>query len=172
LGHTLGGRKPIPPELIDAAKHKKGKEAMKMRKQNTPTGCDGKLIAPRDLSPLAKKEWKRIIKLYNQLDVKILNDLDMQALKMYCSAKANYDSALKQYIEEGQHPTSEEMTRYGNKVVPNPLLKVMEQQTKIITSLSEQLCLTIVGRARMGMIKANEPKNPLKEFNEEFKDEE
>lgn len=168
----MGGRKPIPIELLDNKKNRLTKEEIEKRKNNTPGGCDDKLTPPKDLSPMAKKEWRRIVRLHSQLSVKVINDLDSQALKMYCIAKVNYDIAAMCYLKEGQHPTVKEFTKFGYKMVPNPLLKVMEQQTNLINGLSSKLCLDAMDRARRGMVQANEPKNPLNDFMNEYKDEE
>jgi P27 family predicted phage terminase small subunit len=81
------------------------------------------------------------------METNILSDLDITALVMYCEATAIYKKA------------HEVWTKYNAVVASNPEAQrildkcfyTMEKQTKIVNQLAEQLCLTPVGRARMGM---------------------
>lgn len=144
----MTGRKPMPARLIDPAEHKKSKEQIDAR-QEIEAGLQttSTLKCPGFLSPEAKKEWRRIMKLYKQMDNGILCDLDKMALVAYCEAVSMYNKA------------QETWAKYNQIVAANPDAQreldkarlVMKEQTKIMVSLSEQLCLTPVGRARMGM---------------------
>lgn len=142
------GRKPMPPALVDNDTFKKNSQDIEARQESWNKLKTTKVLkVPKHLSDEAKKEWKRVMKLYNQMDVDILSDLDRQALIMYCEATAIYNKAQEQW------------TKLGHIATPNPdgqklidkIFTTMEKQQRIITSLSEQLCLTPVGRARMGM---------------------
>lgn len=160
------GRKPTPAALIDPVEHKKSYDEIEARKEaeaSLQTKSD--LRCPSYVSKEAKKEWRRIMKLYRGMDAEILNDLDVMALVMYCEATAVYKKAQETWV------------KYQQVVAVNPeaqrvldkCFQTMERQTKIISSLSEQLCLTPVGRARMGMnaAKKHEP-NPIDDiFDEE-----
>ena len=55
--------------------------------------------------------------------------------------------------------------KYGYKDVPNPLLKVMKEESKTISSFSEQLCISLLDRTRMGVVKAeSDEENPMSKF--------
>lgn len=84
------GRKPRPLKLVDNGKNRHTKDTMENRENGEPTGCSDKLKPPKSLSPEAKKEWKRVVKLYRQLDTPIINDLDISALAAYCESVAIY----------------------------------------------------------------------------------
>ena len=45
----------------------------------------------------------------------------------------------------------------NGRYIPNPYLKILKEQTLLINKLSEQLSLTPVGRARLGIAKSQEP---------------
>lgn len=125
------------------------------RRQQAEEGlrCKASLTCPDYLSPGAKAEWKRLMKLYRTLDSKILCDLDTMGLVIYCEAAAIYKKA------------QETWAKYGLVVSANPesqrimdkCFDTMKNQTKIINDLAEQLCLTPIGRARMGIITTKEP---------------
>lgn len=142
------GRKPLPPSLIDTKSFKKNGDDIASREESWEKLKTTKILrVPKYLSPEAKREWRRVMKLYNQMEADILSDLDQQALIMYCEATAVYKKAQEQWTKLQQVATP---NPDGQKLIDS-ILKTMERQSKIISSLSEQLCLTPVGRARMGM---------------------
>ena len=145
---AAGGRKPMPPSLVDNKTHKKNSQEIKEREESWEKLKTTKILrVPRHLTPEAKKEWRRVMKLYNLMEADILSDLDQQALIMYCEATAIYKKAQEQWAKLQQVATP---NPDGQKLIDS-ILRTMERQSKIISSLSEQLCLTPVGRARMGM---------------------
>jgi P27 family predicted phage terminase small subunit len=152
----LTGRKPLPASLVDATDLKRSKEEIRVRKKaEAKLNTTAELKCPKYVSDEARKEWNRLMKLYKAMETNILSDLDITALVMYCEATAIYKKA------------HEVWTKYNAVVASNPEAQrvldkcfyTMERQTKIVNQLAEQLCLTPVGRARMGMaaIKNNGP---------------
>ncbi len=105
------------------------------------------LKCPSYLTALAKKEWRRTMRLYNQMDASILCDLDIAALVMYCEAWAIYKTAQEQWSKLGTVAT----TNPAAQALIDKTIDTMNKQTTVISKLAEQLCLTPVGRARMGM---------------------
>lgn len=143
----MTGRKPIPASLINAKDHKKSKQAIETRQAaEAQLQTTAILRCPSYLTKEAKKEWRRVMKLYRQMEADILSDLDQAALVIYCEAWSIYIKAQETWARYNQVVA-------GNKDGQNILDKclfVMEKQQKQISSMSEQLCLTPVGRARMG----------------------
>lgn len=144
----ITGRKPIPASMIDHKSFKKSIKEIEDRKEaEEKLRIGSELKCPSYVSKEAKKEWKRMMQLYRAMEVDILSDLDIMSLVMYCEATAVYKKA------------QETWAKYQQIVAANPeaqrvldkCFMTMEKQTRIIISLSEQLCLTPVGRARMGM---------------------
>ena len=144
----MAGRKPIPVDLIDNAKDRKTKEQLEARKAAEITGCTAKLSPPRELSARAKKEWRRIVKLYRGLETEILNDLDVGILRSYCESMAIYIEAEEEYQNHGL------VMQKDGRILENPYLKIMRLEGANIAKYAEQLCLSPVGRARMGVAAA------------------
>jgi P27 family predicted phage terminase small subunit len=168
------GRKPLPAALLDPKKSKISKDTIEERKMieksinPTPKNT---LKRPSFLSGPAKKEWNRIMKLYEQLDQKILSDLDQTALVMYCEAVAAYKTFQKRYKEMIDELDS---FKYSNKNMifemkkddikyrndrihelqtkSDAILGRMNRQIKNVNNLAEQLCLTPVARAKIGIL--------------------
>jgi phage terminase small subunit len=83
-----------------------------------------------------KKEYRKFVKIYRDLDTNILSDLDVPTLAQYCEALVIYQEALETY----------------NLYHHEDDLKTMERQSKLMSSLSGDLCITPVARARMGIL--------------------
>lgn len=106
-----------------------------------------KLKCPKTISPIAKKEWSRVMKAYKKMGAKILNALDMATMTMYCEAVATYTVAQQQWIEKQKvFSDDKDEARELSRIV-----QVMMDMSKLVIQLSEQLCLSPVGRAKMGV---------------------
>lgn len=150
------GRRPYP-----VAPEKSSNEDKRKRTEAVAVLADvSKLSAPSYLSPLAKKEWRRIMKLYKQMDVKILCDLDVAALVMYCEAWSIYKVAQEQWTKLQVVAT----TNKASQQVINTCIDTMNKQATVVSRLSEQLYLTPAGRARMGVTPRKKKKDELLEF--------
>ena len=150
----MTGRKPIPANLINADNHKKSKEEIERRRKiEEGLKSTSTLRVPSYLSDEAKKEWRRLIKLYRLMDADILSDLDANALTIYCEAFAIYKKAHEVWVQTQKVVSRDEEAQ---KIL-DKTFNIMEKQSRIMAKFSEQLCLTPVGRARMGMAKKDEP---------------
>jgi len=151
----LTGRKPSLTVLEGKRTHRTAKEN-KIRAASEPKGCDAFFTPPAEISADAKKEWDRIVGLYKQLNSEVLNDLDLSVLAAYCEAVAIYKKAEAEYQKI---PIVVKDTGTG-KVIENPFLKIMNKQGFYIAKYAEQLCLSPVGRARLGVAKAKAATKP------------
>lgn len=144
----MQGRKPTPSKLIKAADFKKSEDEILDRQEAEESLLTtANLRCPKKLSKEAKREWKRLMELYKTMDARILCDLDIQLISMYCEATAIYRKAQETWVKyEAVIATNPEAQRILDKC-----LSVMNQQSTNIRGLSEQLCLSPVGRARMGL---------------------
>ncbi len=111
------------------------------------------LRVPSDLSPVAKKEWRRLIGLYREMEMEILSDLDRNALATYCEAYSIYHMAQQEWVEIKKVTSDSEV----EQVRINKIFRTMEKQSIIMARYAEQLCLTPVGRAKMGVANKNKP---------------
>ena len=149
------GRKPKLSVISDRKPHRSNSE-IESRSKNEPGGCDAKFRSPRNLTAEAKKEWRRLIKLYKQLDVPILNDLDITMLTSYCESWAIYYRALADYQAEPWNGRLVVQRTKGGPIIENPFVKIMTREGQNMAKYAEQLCLSPVGRARMGIAKAKQ----------------
>lgn len=148
--------------LKDNAKDRHTKAELEARAEAEVSGAEAKLKPPRELSKAAKSEWRRVVKLYRQLDHEVINDLDLNLLAAYCESVAVYKAAETRYQEEP-------LAKYdweGAKWVENPYLKIMDNASKQIMKAAEQLCLSPVGRARMGVLAAKKERasDPMEQW--------
>lgn len=147
----MNGRMPTPAKTIDRNENHKSKDYINKRviaEEKIKTA--DRLEPPSGMSSVAKKEWKRIMGLYRQMEADILNDLDISALMMYCEAYAVYRKAEKVWVNFSKlkDPSDTDYKIFNRARVQ------MNDQVKVVCQLSEQLCLTPVGRARMGIAMA------------------
>lgn len=147
----MTGRKPTPAKAIDRKEmhHTKDEVRARANAEDKIKTAD-RLEPPSGMSSVAKKEWKRIMGLYRQMEADILNDLDISALMMYCEAYAVYRKAEKVWVNFSRikDPSDTDYKIFNRARVQ------MNDQVKVVCQLSEQLCLTPVGRARMGIAMA------------------
>ena len=143
------GRKPIPVSLINNNIQKLTQEELDARAAYEVFGCDTDLTPPDELSSEGVIEWNRIIGLYAQLDRNILNNLDRTVLSAYCESVAIYQKAQREY-QKGSLVLKDAKGR----IIENPYLAIMRKEAANIAKLAEQLCLSPVGRARMGVLGA------------------
>ena len=156
------GRKPHLTVVKDNGKDRHTKAELAARSEHEVTGATSKLRPPKELSPAAAKEWRRIVKLYRQLDAEVINDLDVNLLAAYCENVAIYKKAEAEY----QHTPLAEWDDDAGKFIENPYLRIMDNAAKTIARTAEQLCLSPVGRARMGVLAAKKQRetDPMEQW--------
>ena len=148
----ISGRKPTPANLINPKVHKKSGEDIAKRKEvENKLRTKASLSCPKQISDEAKKEWRRLMRLYKSVDSEILCDLDIQTLIMYCEATAIYKKAQETWREHTAVVSNNEKVQ----LTLDRCLTIMDRQTRIICKLSEQLCITPMERARMAINASN-----------------
>jgi len=145
------GRKPIPAAIKRALGTTQTKEQIARQEAHEPKIEKDALKKPDFLTDYAKEEWDRVIELIGELGV--LNSLDLYTLSAYCEAVSVFRNAQEQWKKNQQVIGIDDNGRY----LPNPYLRILKEQTLLINKLSEQLSLTPVGRARLGIAKSQEP---------------
>jgi len=145
----MKGRKSIPIKLVDNKKHGMTKKELEARQGSEPMLKIKKITCPMHLTKEAKKEWKRIIKLYEELEIPILNNLDRNAIEVYCETLVTYRKAVEKIRYEGEIIT----TIRGMKV-QNPWMNVIQKCTLDLKRYGEILLLDPQSRARIGTAQA------------------
>lgn len=139
------GRPPKPAAISTGNESNEFKETQARIEQNLQTKAT--LRAPTQLSAEAKKEWRRVMKLYKEMDADILSNLDEMTLIIYCEAVAIYKKAQELWINYQAVVTTDPRSQ----TIIDKTFKTMEKQSQIIAKCASDLCLTPVGRARMGI---------------------
>lgn len=107
---------------------------------------------------VAKKEWKRLVKQFEEIDV--IGNLDYNNLGAYCNA-------FSSFVEIGEKmKTMSFVTVHTNKagaknVVANPLIQLQMKYSEEIRKYSALLGLSIDSRLKMGALKINKEKGEI-----------
>lgn len=154
-----GGRRAKPASLIDNTKDRISNETLARRmeaeKNITPKTADI-FTPPKGLTALAKKEWQRVVALYQELDLdyQFLCDLDIAMLRSYCEAVAT------QQLAQASIEAARKEAKRNHKVFYMESCefeyKQIEKCTKIISSLSNHLGLSPSSRAGLGIFIAGQ----------------
>jgi P27 family predicted phage terminase small subunit len=147
--------KPIHLHLLEGNKNRLTKEEIEKRaeaEQRLKPKKD-KIKPPSWLDKIAKKEFKRLAKELEELD--LITNVDVNALAAYCDAYSEYIRCTEIIQEEGL------MVEYTNKAaetnkVPHPLLTKKKQLHDQMRSLAIEFGLTPSARARLAMPKKEE----------------
>lgn len=166
----MPGRKAYPFSIMKATNDRNHltKAELKGRETGEPRIHSHDLKCPDHLSPEAKKEWRRIVKLYQELDTPILCDLDSVTLEIFCEAVATYRRAMAKV-----HETSEVYVSKYDQTRPrkNPWLTVANEAAFQIKKYGEVLLLDPVSRARVGLAQsAQKEESPMMAFLRERKE--
>jgi len=162
----MKGTKPRPSAVINITNDKQGKRSkaeIKKREETEPHIKSDLLKCPTRLSSAAAEEWHRIVSLYKEFENQIMNDLDEDALTVYCEALIMYKIAMEKVKETAavyKSPKDAEP-----KI--NPWLKVANDSSTTMRAHSDLLLLNPVARARAGLaiMKASEENlSPIAKF--------
>ncbi|MFZ3132875.1 MAG: phage terminase small subunit P27 family [Desulfosporosinus sp.] len=151
----MKGRKPYPFAVMEVTndKNRLTKSNLSSRANNEPRIDSANLRCPSHISKDAKKEWRRIVKLYKELDKPIMSDLDVNALEIYCEALVTYRKAMQKVRETSEVYASKSEQ---NKPRKNPWLTVANEAATQVKKYGEILLLDPVSRARAGLAKSTE----------------
>ncbi len=152
----------IPHVLMKATndKQKLTKEELAKRKENEPRIQSNNLKCPAHLSDEAKKEWRRIVKLYRELSCFILCDLDSTTLEVYCNALVTYRAA----VDKVEETAAVYVSKRDSRPRKNPWQTVANEAAEQMRKYAEILLLNPVSRARVGVASAKKENRPLSPF--------
>lgn len=146
---TSSGRTPTPgcnsnSFSVAQQKIREGVEAMfKMGKV---------LKCPESLDDDAKEEWNRLMACYASQESDILCTLDITMLRLFCESKSRYVKAYETWKNLLQGKIIVDNERIQKMI--DRCFKVMDKETATMKNLAPDLCLTISGRAKAGLLAA------------------
>lgn len=156
----MPGRNPKLIEQIeeDNSRTRYTREEIEARRENTPRIESAKLTAPHWLGKVAKKEFRRIVKL--AINAGIFTDLDVNALGMYCQS---YERLILLYAEleklRGLMPRDAMISSAGQKV-----MRAIQREEDHCRKYGGLLGLDPVARARIGLAKSKKDTDPFEDF--------
>lgn len=112
-----------------------------------------KIKCPDWLDGVAKREWHRIVGELQEL--KLMTNLDVTALAMYCDAYSKYRSASEQVRKEGSVVTFKNALGATNQV-KHPAIEVMKQMAAMAKSFGGEFGLSFGARIRLTPTKQSE----------------
>ena len=135
---TQRGRKPKPTAL----KQLEGNPGRRPLNSNEPKACKKAPRCPLWLEVEAKKEWKRMVKILEQMG--LLTEVDMAAFAGYCQAFARWKEAEEFISKHGTIVKTP--SGYWQQV---PQVSIAQTYLKIMNRFCEQFGLTPSARSRM-----------------------
>ena len=161
----MKGRKPHPFQVMTTKNDKNhlANNELNGRKKNEPKPNSSRMTCPSHLCDDAKKEWRRIIKIFKGMEGEVLTDLDVNALEIYCESLITYRKAMLKVRETAEVFASKTDPTRPRK---NPWLTVANEAATQVKKYGEILCLDPVSRARVGLAKTKDQgaKSPMAAF--------
>lgn len=128
------------------------KQEKKMEEECVATGNNQLKTPPKWLiNDVAKKEWRRIVKELNKIN--IIGNLDYASLGGYCNAYANYIKATDILKEQSYYIDRE--TRAGIIVVKNPMVDIQTTYAAEMRKFASLCGLTIDSRLKAAVAKVD-----------------
>ena len=136
------------------------KQNRKMEEESGTTGNNQLKTPPKWLiNDTAKKEWKRIVKELNKIN--IVGNLDYANLGGYCNAYANYIKATDILKEQTYYIDRE--TRNGVIVVKNPMVDIQTNYANEMRKFAALCGLTIDSRLKAAVTKTDKTEEMIQE---------
>jgi P27 family predicted phage terminase small subunit len=151
----MGSRGPAPqPTALKVIRGNPGKRALNHRE---PQPRDAAPHCPDYLDEVARKEWRRLLKILRFM--RVLTEADYMALASLCQAFSTMSKAQKQLTQTGilfKTPSG--------YVQQSPLFSMVNQSAELVTKLCREFGLTPSARSRVTTIGQNQSDNPFDEF--------
>lgn len=136
------------------------KQNRKAEEDSVTTGNNQLKTPPRWLiNDVAKKEWRRIIRELNK--IQIVGNLDYANLGGYCNAYANYIQVTE--ILKDQTYSIERETRTGTIIVKNPLVDIQTNYAAEMRRFAALCGLTIDSRLKAAIVKTEKTEDMITE---------
>lgn len=136
------------------------KQNRKAEEDSVTTGNNQLKTPPRWLiNDVAKKEWRRIVRELNK--IQIVGNLDYANLGGYCNAYAHYIQVTE--ILKDQTYSIERETRTGTIIVKNPLVDIQTNYAAEMRRFAALCGLTIDSRLKAAVVKTEKTEDMITE---------
>lgn len=140
---------------------KEQQEQKKLQEKIIKTGTEQLNKLPSWLrDSVAKKEWKRLIEQFKELEV--ISNLDYNNLGAYCNAFSSYIEATEELKD--QPLTITYINKSGaENLIANPLINIQKTFSEEMKKYSSLLGLTIDSRLKLAALKIEKSKDKVKD---------
>lgn len=148
--------------IIDTDKNHIPPKELKAREDATPVYESQKFIAPNTLSKKEREVWDWLVNIFRETRNCAVSDCDVHLMEMYCRDKVEYEEACERY--DGNYYKNidtETFDRYGEPkfaLKVNPDYQIKKEKAASMLKWFDQLGLTPLARARVGLKGANAKK--------------
>lgn len=150
-----------PRKIVDMQSAHNTKEEKQKRKQEEryiTTGRNQLRTPPKWLeNEVARKEWRRIVKELNQIE--IVGNLDYANLAGYCNAYANYIKVTES-LKDQEYCIKRE-TKTGTITVKNPLIDIQKTYASEMRRFASLCGLTIDSRLKAAVNKRDRKEDEI-----------
>lgn len=158
----MAGRR--PKVMVDQEVYHETKEHKEAREDSTPVYESQNFIAPETLTKKEKEVWDYIVNIFRQTKNCMVSDADIHLMQMYCRDKVMLDEATKRYQKNPTYWVNIEngYDKEGNQkytLKANPDYVIIKDKTASCLKLFDQLGLSPLARARVGVKGANAKKD-------------
>ena len=140
------------PKVLELSKKHYTIVEIELKKQSEEKlyGDNSKLKPPVWLSDDAKREFKRVVAEMRNIEAfqKILSNLDLVQLAIYCDAYSNYISLSKEIVKEGAI-TKFTNTKGQTNTIVSPLVQAQMKYVDVIMKCSSKLGLSVSDRLKL-----------------------
>ena len=150
-----------PRVILDKDVQNRSNAQLKDREDNTPVYESQEFTPPQTLTDKELEVWEWLVSIFRETINCRVSDADVHLMELYCRAKVATDEAdadLKKdprayIIIEVEHNEEGKPTKV--QVKPNPNLKKRADNAALCIKLFDQLGLSPLARARVGLKAAN-----------------
>lgn len=145
-----------PKVIPDNEISRKTKEEVEAVENNTPVYESQEFIPPEDLTTEERKVWDWLVRIFRETVNCRVSDADVHLMQMYCRSKVAADEAYKAIKKDPRYyiliPAG--FDKNGNEKViskTNPNYKIWKENSELCLKYFDQLGLTPLARARVGI---------------------
>ena len=111
------------------------------------------------IDDIAKKEFKRLVKEFDKIEV--VGNLDLNNLCGYCNAYSLYRKATEQLKVE-ELLIEKPLPNGAKQIVENPLIKIQKNYAEEIRKFASMCGLSIDSRLKIATVKVSKEKEQIK----------
>ncbi|HTF61109.1 MAG TPA: phage terminase small subunit P27 family [Edaphobacter sp.] len=139
---------PGPPPKPTALRIYEGNRGHQKLNDREPTPLIGAPEMPKHLTPIARKEWRRLVPLL--LSMRVLSEADGVALAILCQAYGTLIEAQSLMVRSAKGTQSQLLIKtQTGYVMQSPLLSIINAQAEIVSRMLQQFGMTPASRSRI-----------------------